>query len=58
MTVYSPIILLQIQKKWIFRVAALEFDGFFGQFWKKGMKITHMINVDFNGETARNSKGD
>lgn len=58
MTVYSPIILLQIQKKRIFRVAALSFGSFFGQFWKKGVKIIHMINVGFNGETARNSKGD
>lgn len=58
MTVYSPIILLQIQKKWIFRVAALSFDSFFGQFRKKGVKIIHVINVGFNGETARNSKGD
>lgn len=55
---YSHTILRQIKKKIIFRNAALSFDGFFGQFWKKGVKIIHVINVDFNGETARNSKGD
>lgn len=58
MPVYYCIILLQTEQKCIFRIAALSFDGFFGQFWKKGMKIMHVINVDFNGETARNSKDD